>query len=433
MPSVSYTLDQAANQIALIGWKDAWQTPVTYAFRDSSSSSGFSRFTSTQIAAAQEALKLWSDVAMIKFERVGTGYSNAASILFSGQSSEGGYAWGYFPDNRASLSSSGDVFINPSNGWFSAPVKGSYEFMVFVHEIGHAIGLNHPGNYDGEGATYTRNALYVQDSLQYSVMSYFDASQTGASHGGVYAATPLLHDIAAVQKLYGANWSTRTGNTTYGFNSNADRAEFKITSVSEKVVFAIWDAGGNDTLNFSGYSQNARIDLNEAAFSNVGGLTKNVAIARGAIIENAIGGAGHDMIVGTAKNNSINGGAGNDMLFGRGGWDVMVGGAGADTFVFDRAFTSGVSRIADFYAPTETVRLENAVFKGLGAATGSMNAALFFSGARAHDANDRIIYNKVSGELFYDADGTGAALQVKFAMMSAAMKPTLSAADFFVI
>ena len=67
-----------------------------------------------------------------------------------------------------------------------------------------------------------------------------------------------------------------------------------IDSASEKVVFAVWDAGGTDTFDFSGYSQNQIINLCAGQFSDVGGLTKNVAIAQGVTIEHAKGGSGDD-------------------------------------------------------------------------------------------------------------------------------------------
>ena len=93
--------------------------------------------------------------------------------------------------------------------------------------------------------------------------------ETGADHVDgskiIYGATPLLHDIAAIQRLYGANMTTRTGDTTYGFNSNADRESFHIDSAGEKVVFAVWDAGGKDTFDFSGYSEDQWIRLGEVS------------------------------------------------------------------------------------------------------------------------------------------------------------------------
>ena len=99
-------------------------------------------------------------------------------------------------------------------------------------------------------------------------------------------------------------------------------------------MFAIWDGGGNDTLDFSGYTQNAKINLNFEAFSDVGGLIANVAIARGAVIENAKGGAGNDIITGNAVANALLGGGGSDDLKGGAGNDRLDGGAGTDTAEF---------------------------------------------------------------------------------------------------
>lgn len=119
------------------------------------------------------------------------------------------------------------------------------------------------------------------------------------------------------KKLYGANMSTRTGDTVYGFNSNTGRDFLTATADNGKPVnFTVWDADGNDTLDFSGYSQQQMINLNDGAFSSVGGGTQNVAIARGAIIENAIGGSGRDVIIGNDQDNLLAGNAGSDILYG---------------------------------------------------------------------------------------------------------------------
>ncbi len=73
--------------------------------------------------------------------------------------------------------------------------------------------------------------------------------------------------------------------------------------------------------------------------------------------------------------------------------------------------------------------LENAVFTKL--AAGALNAANLVIGHAAHDANDYLIYNPATGNLAYDADGSGAGGTVIIANL--ANHATLTAADFFVV
>jgi len=138
----------------------------------------------------------------------------------------------------------------------------------------------------------------------------------------------MLLDIYAAQQIYGANTATRNTNTTYGFNSNAG-APYDF-SIGTTRAFCIWDGGGTDTIDASGYSQSQIINLNAETFSNIGGLTNNVSIALGVTVENAFGGSGADTITGNSASNMINGGSGNDTIAGGDGGDVLFGGIGAD-------------------------------------------------------------------------------------------------------
>jgi serralysin len=343
------TIDQAANQIVrgAPGWSahlgEAFT--ITYAFRADApaqmpdDSGGFQPFNAAQIVQANFALQAWSDVANITFIRVGSGtfgpgaYSDAATILFGDYTTGvgGAAAFGEFPGSTSIASAAGDVWINSTLSYNAAPTVGNYGGQVIVHEIGHAIGLDHPSAYNAEAnvtLSYAANASYYEDDRQYTVMSYFNEQNTGGDFGPLYSAAPLLDDIAAAQLEYGANMTTRTGDTVYGFNSNTDEPWYTITGSFQKSVFAVWDAGGNDTLDFSGYSQTQTIDLRAGFFSSVGGELGNVTIAQGVTIENAIGGSGDDSITGNTANNSIQGGAGNDTVMAGDGNDTIDGGSG---------------------------------------------------------------------------------------------------------
>jgi serralysin len=325
--------------------------PITYGFRADAPSynwyneqATFTPFTAQEIAAAEAAMRLWSNVAGITFSEVNPGsYTNSAAILFGNyySTTDGAQAYAYYPayNNQSAASHEGDIWLNRAYQSTTSLPFGSYDFLTIVHEIGHALGLAHPGDYNagsGQPITYANSAQYVEDTRQYSVMSYFAAANTGANHvyngQTIYASTPLMHDIAALQRLYGVNATYAATDTTYGFNSNAD-APYRISG-SQQVVFCIWDSGGIDTLNFSGYATNQVISLTAETFSSVGALTSNVSIASGAVIENAIGGTGNDTIYGNEFANQLSGGAGNDHLVGYGGNDTLSGGNGIDRTYF---------------------------------------------------------------------------------------------------
>jgi serralysin len=306
---------------------------VTYAIRNTGPAfdangdpTPFQQLTASQVAAAQQGTLMYSEISGITFTQVNPGgTSQNATVLFGAYTStaDGAGAYAYFPGNAAAASVDGDVWLNNDSVDGSNLRFGTYSFFAMIHELGHAVGLSHPGDYNaapGVSITYAANAQFIEDSQQYTIMSYFAETDSGADFGGTYADTLMLYDIFALHKLYGADLTTRSGATIYGFNSNAgDVYNFAINT---DPALCIWDGAGADTIDLSGWGMTQTLNLNEGTFSNVGGLTKNLSIAFGAVIENAIGGSGSDTITGNAASNTI---------YGRGGTDTLSGGAGADT------------------------------------------------------------------------------------------------------
>ncbi|MHC8308929.1 serralysin family metalloprotease [Pseudomonas sp. GT1P32] len=417
----SFSVDQAATQLLRDGaaYQDkdgSGKIELTYTFLTSASSStlnkhgitGFSQFNAQQKGQTVLALQSWADVANVTFTEKATGGDGHMTFGNYSGGQDGAAAFAYLPGTGAGYDGTSWYLINSSYTPNKTPDLNNYGRQTLTHEIGHTLGLAHPGDYNaGEGAPTYNDASYGQDTRGYSVMSYWSESNTSQnfSKGGVeaYASGPLIDDIAAIQKLYGANTTTRTGDTTYGFNSNTGRDFLSASSSADKVVFSVWDAGGKDTLDFSGFTQNQKINLNETSFSDVGGLVGNVSITKGVTVENAIGGSGNDLLIGNGVSNELKGGAGNDILYGAGGADKLWGGTGSDTFVFAASSDSkpgAVDQILDFVSGLDKIDL-----------TGITNGAgLHFVSAFTGAAGDAVLTTSGGNSLLsVDFSGHGVA------------------------
>ncbi|MBX9258877.1 M10 family metallopeptidase C-terminal domain-containing protein [Desmonostoc muscorum CCALA 125] len=320
----------------------SWQTKfgmgvtLTYSFMTASTGytpnnnnftpGSFAPMTSTQMAAAERALLLWCSVAGITVIKVDESKGQIGDIRFGTADLASGEAGIAFSPGTVE---GGDVFIDKfdSNNMFNLQ-DGGYGFTTLIHEIGHALGLKHPGAYDASGVTRPGPSLpnSQEDSYQYTVMSY-NGNGGGTKYLGsnIFPSTPQLYDIQAIQYLYGTN-NTFTGANTYSFDPK------------KAVVETIWDGDGTDMIDDTLDTFNAVIDLRPGHFSSIGaksdgskeGATNNVAIAFNTIIENAKGGSGNDVIQGNNTGNTLDGNGGNDTLFGGDGNDLLNGGNGDD-------------------------------------------------------------------------------------------------------
>jgi Ca2+-binding RTX toxin-like protein len=147
--------------------------------------------------------------------------------------------------------------------------------------------------------------------------------------------------------------------------------------------------------------------------------------------DTVLGGTRSEHIDGGDGNDKISGNSGNDIITGGSGVDTLSGGAGKDTFIFAASPLAGNRDIVqDFASADDTFKIKQTFFTEIGA-KGKLKSDAFHLGPRAADAEDRIIYHKSTGNLYYDPDGTGAEAQVQIARLS--NKAELALSDFIVI
>jgi serralysin len=333
-----YTLDQVVTQLTEFGW--GINTPIAHDERSGDTMvADISLLTAAGKQLALWALDAWSVATGITFV---TGTSAADIVFDDSQAGAFGGPSSYYPTTGQIVQSE----VNISTSWLTSygTTIGSYSFLTYLHEIGHALGLYHAGTYNGTGS-FATDATFLNDSYQMTVMSYFDmVDNTYVNASDFLPITPMIGDIAAVEALYGPTTTAHSGNTTWCANSNVGgylqtvfgyifNGNLVNSSVfnSGNVCFTIQDSNGIDTIDLSTVTQGNRVDLGQEAVSDVKGLIGNMVIARGTVVENVLGGSGNDTLTGNSADNVMRGNNGVDRLLGLFGADDLMGDAGNDT------------------------------------------------------------------------------------------------------
>lgn len=388
----------------------------------------------SNLNTASELHSSWM-ISTDTFSHVGAGGSNAGTrMTAAGYTFTGSWSWGEniaWASTRAPAGLQDEVLLLHTNLMNSSGHRANI-LSDGYREIGIGLEVGQYGSY--EGAFVTQNF-----------------ARTGTSP----FLTGVTFDDLDGDKLYDPGEGL--GNLTISARNNSS-GEVKTTTSAPAGGYDLELAAGSYTVTFSGSgfatttqqatigTKNVKLDLIDPVASGstttppvtpppttpqptLSGTSAANSLTGSAGNDYIVGLGGNDVLVGLGGNDKLDGGSGSDKLYGKDGADILTGGSGRDIFVFDTAISGGVDTITDFSSTDDTIYLENVFFAGL--ATGSLASSAFHIGAAAHDASDRIIYDKANGALYFDADGTGSMAAQLFAQVTPGS--AVSRADFSII
>ncbi len=373
-------------------------TNLTYGFLSSVPSnlssqdkSGFTPFTASEKNAARAALAYISSITKLTFTEV-TG-SNSANINF-GNNNQGNVSQGYAYIPSPTNNPKTYLFMNSAPSFAPAlnnVTAGTYNWLAIFHEIGHTLGLKHPGDYDaGGGGTVGPYLPKAQDNQQYSIMSYYQGS------GGGYDSSYMLYDVAALQYLYGINKSGSTA-VTGAFTFNSSSTSYEKT---------LWSTNGTDVINLSGLNNASRVNLNAGTYSSVNIQGANNFTAGSSIGKNNVA---------IAYGSNIN------------RVTLETGASITDEVILNDAYKKSQFDIIQNLTSTDKIGISTSTF---GVSLNSSNVQIGTTNSSTTSAY-KIIVNTATKNIYYDSDGIGGSAAVKIAQYTAIGSFSLSAANNF--
>ena len=325
-------------------------------------------------------------------------------------------------------------------------LTGSASIYGFGNNLDNMITGNSGDNIIDGGAgadTMTGGAgndIYVVDNVGDMVVENALSGNDGVYSSISYTLAANVEGLALTGSASINGTGNSLNNTIYGNNANnvLDGAAGADTLIgcAGNDTYVVDNVGDYVLEDIGGGTDIVMASISYMLTANVENLTLTSATAingYGNSLDNVLtGNAGANYLDGGAGNDSLIGGAGNDTLTGGAGNDTLDGGAGADFFRFNSApGTGNIDRIMNFSVADDTIYLDLSVFTAFGK-LGPIASGAFNTGSVATEADDRIIFNKATGDLFYDADGSGRGAAVQFATI-VGLTGVLSSQDFILI
>lgn len=294
-----------------------------YPLADDEPDVGLAELTDAEKAIFEYALSDIERFSNLSFNEVEETETDAGilRIAWTGVDNEGSVAWAYLPGR---YEAAGDVWLLSQSGH---SIEDPDFVQTITHEFGHALGLKHP--HEAEGEFPVMDTAY--DGADYTVMSYnVSARYPEAVWADLFPNGYMYYDIIALQYMYGVDTVTTAGADTYSFDTDA------------RYYMTVWDYAGSDSIRING-DEAVKLNLTPGTWSDVGTDieywdgsqfwtdSETVFIAPDVVIEKAFGAEGDDTITGNTADNVLAGNAGNDLLSGGDGNDTLRGNEGADT------------------------------------------------------------------------------------------------------